>query len=101
MKKTKLDTTIFGLVLGIWGPVIGFFILFLIFNISENLSWDTYLYKFQNYSSDKSKIISLSLIFNLLLFYFLLKKEWNFAAKGVIFGTLVFAPVIVYFRYFS
>jgi hypothetical protein len=100
MKNSKFDSTLIGLLTGLWGPVIGFFILFIGFHLTREISWSKYLNDFTTSSVKKSSIISLSLIFNLITFYFSLNKSWNKTARGIIIATLLYAPIIVYLKFF-
>lgn len=46
------------------------------------------------------KIITIAIIANLGWFYLFLNKEKYSIAMGVILGTIVFAPYIVYIKFF-
>lgn len=96
--KQKLDKLWVGLALGILGPFIGFYIYSLIKFPQYSFSW--YLEFFMSVEVYQSSIMSLSLLFNLLLFFVFIYTNTNRAARGVLMATLIFAPFVVYFRFF-
>ena len=49
----------------------------------------------------ESSLISLSLLSNLLVFYFFLQREYYFGARGLIGATLLLGIVEVYFKFIA
>lgn len=45
-----------------------------------------------------TNLLSLSLLANLIGFYFFLNKEWYYAVRGVILGLLTWGAVILFLR---
>ena len=88
-----------GLIAGLIGPWIGFFIFYLITSFDQSLSQ---FVEVVTLSSDtNSGVISICSIFNLGIFFLALNRNYVRAAQGVIFATLVFAAVVVYFKYIA
>jgi hypothetical protein len=52
-----------------------------------------------NNGSTHSAIISVSLIFNLVFFFLGIRLNFLRLSQGVIGGTLLFAPFVIYFKY--
>ena len=88
-----------GLIIGVIFPFLALPLVVFLLSQVENLSFDYLWEQFLNLSVVKSKYISLSLIFNLLFFYFFLNKEKYDLAKGIIAGTILYFPYILYVNF--
>lgn len=89
-----------GMVLGILTPLIVVPLVIWILSLFQNYDFSYLWRKFRLSDQYHIKIITLSLIANLIWFYIFLNKEkWNIA-RGVIYGTLAFAPYIIYTKFF-
>lgn len=89
----------FGLIVGVISPLI--FIPVVIFLLSwlDNYMFSQLWYKFLNDPAVRSKIVSLAIISNLIWFYMLLNREkWGWA-MGIIVGTIVYLPYILYVNF--
>ena len=91
----KYDRLIIGLAGGILLPVLAFIISWLI--LSDN-PLSQYIERFQKLDRISS-LISLSAIPNLLLFFLFIWKNLYRSARGVIFATLIFAFVMLIFKF--
>lgn len=89
--KLKLDKVWFGLTLGILIPIIFFFVYGLI--VYPHLSMVTYFYKHWDLGAF-APVLSLMVILNLGLFFLFYKFNFNYAARGVIMATFLFAILI-------
>jgi hypothetical protein len=86
----------FGLLIGIISPLIFLPIVLYILSISKG---STFLFIWDLMSDNpefRSKYISLSLISNLLWFYYFLNREKYDYTKGIILGVLCYAPYMIY-----
>jgi|APMed6443717190_1056831.scaffolds.fasta_scaffold102538_2 hypothetical protein len=63
---------------------------------SQNFMFSTLWTKFQHDVMVQSKFISLSIIPNLIWFYMFLNRERYDIARGIIIGSALFLPYIVY-----
>lgn len=95
----KLDKLIFGLLIGIILPVIGSFIFFGIKNSS--FVWNTMLNLAKEYPTLYISYLKWGAILNLIPFYAFNHFYMQKAQKGIIFGTLFWVGVIIYFNYFT
>ena len=100
-KKSKFNKRWVGGIIGVIGPVIGLFIVFTFYNLFENLSFNRLWYEFMSTPDQKSRFISLAVIVNLPLFYLFLKKNFNSSAMGVVLGTMVYIPIILYLKFLA
>jgi hypothetical protein len=65
----------------------------------ENYLFEQLWYKFVNDSTVRAKIVSLAIISNLIWFYMMLNREKWELAMGVIVGTIVYLPYILYVNF--
>lgn len=93
----NLDKLWVGLAMGLLGPLIGFWLYSLIKFPQYDFAW--YLNFFATTPIYQSSIASLSLIFNLLLFFLFIYTNKNRAARGVLFATFIYAPFVIYLRF--
>jgi uncharacterized membrane protein len=91
----KLDTMLSGLVAGILLPAITLLVFWL---VKYDGGFFEFLSQFQGMGL-LSKVISLSAIPNLLLFFICIWTNRNFSARGVIFATLIVALVMLVLKF--
>lgn len=94
MIKDKLGIGFFA---GIIGAFIGFGLYYVGFKLMVDQSL---IHLFQESENNRSSIISISLLFNLIVFSYLMKKELYNAGKGVILSMFFFGAFVVYFKVF-
>jgi hypothetical protein len=86
-----------GLVAGLIGPWIGFVIYGNYYAHKYLKSFDYFVTEaFIGTKAYQSPIATLSLLFNLLLFLLVLRFDWERCAKGILIGTFVYVPIIVF-----
>ncbi len=91
-KITKYNSMKFGILLGIILPIITFLLVYLFKDIE--LSFFDYvkrLIKFDVFT----KMLSLSVIPNLLLFYLFLQKNYLYSTRGIIIATIVITVFVL------
>lgn len=91
MSERKFNTVLSGLIPGLILPVLtllGFWI------IKSDRTFLDFLEHFQKMKM-LSKVVSLSAIPNLLLFFVFIWTQRNFSARGVIFATFLLAFIMV------
>ncbi|MEQ9187952.1 MAG: hypothetical protein RLP15_09460 [Cryomorphaceae bacterium] len=93
----RLDRLWVGIVLGLIGPAFGFLFFYLF--TSTHMPLENFVRFIQNSSHTHGSIISVSLIFNLVFFYAGTRFDMLRLAQGVIGGTLMYAPFVIYFKY--
>lgn len=89
-----------GILLGIVTPLICVPLVLLIISWVQNYYFDFLWNKFSLSEAYRIKILTISIIANLIWFYLFLNKErWNLA-MGVILGSIAFAPYVLYIKFF-
>ena len=107
-KKRKLsgnkqfDNLWLGVLIGLTGPFFGFLTYGLIFTWTRIKTYDHYVYDvFLSSPHYASKIIAISLLFNLFPFYLFYYTKRDYSSKGLILGTMGFIPIIIYLNYLA
>jgi ACR3 family arsenite efflux pump ArsB len=89
--RSKFDSLPLGLILGIAAPIITMLIIyFLKFNLYKADELLDYLVGLQVFT----KIVSLCVIPNLLLFFIFIRKNYLYSARGVLMSTILFAVFV-------
>jgi hypothetical protein len=89
----KKDNLKLGLILGLIGPIIGLFVIYLI-----QFSYVTFGYFFDEFINNNrliTSIGSLSLLANIILFAIYINTRRDNTAKGIFFVTLVYGIIIL------
>lgn len=95
-KTSKWNQWWIGWIVGMIFPVLGGLVIYL-FNNSYHSFKNFVLISYK--MGVLSNVISLSLLANLIGFYFFLKKDWYYAVRGIILAVLTWGIVILYFRF--
>jgi hypothetical protein len=89
-----------GMIIGFIGPLIYIPIILFIIAKTQNFYFEQLWYKFTVNQTAQGKFISLAIIPNLIWFYLFLNKEkYNFA-MGIILGSALYLPYILYITFF-
>lgn len=97
--KWTLGHTIGG-VIGIITPMLIVPLVLLFLAWIQNYYFEFLWTKFNGNGPYQIKILTISIIANLFWFYFFLnRKKYNFA-RGVIIGSIAFAPYVIYIKFF-
>ncbi|MCH2230683.1 MAG: hypothetical protein MK105_10085 [Crocinitomicaceae bacterium] len=89
-----------GVLLGVLTPLIVLPLVLLVISLTQDYYFEQLWKKFQLNNTYRIKMMTISIIANLGWFYFFLNKErFNFA-MGIILGSLIFAPYIIYIKFF-
>jgi hypothetical protein len=101
LKSKKLNNGYLGLGLGLIGPFFGLIIF--------GLLWSWYYGRtFQFFLSDivlqfkavQAPVLSLSLVFNLILFLIFIKFDHYKTARGILGATFIYVPIMFYLKFF-
>lgn len=84
-----------GFILGLILPVIGFFIVYLGWH-SSGESVGQFAHSLTRRSGMTSKVLTLSLLANLIPFMYFNVKRLDYAMKGVVIATCLYALLIVF-----
>lgn len=102
LRSPKLNNTFLGWAIGLVGPVFGFLIFALL--------WTTYYQKPMSYlwkdivlqfQELHSPVLTLSLVFNLLIFMLFNKFDHIKTARGILGATFLYVPVVFYLKFAS
>jgi len=93
----KKDALLTGILSGIIGPIIGFFLYYLM--VFRHRSVMSLLYHAKE-SHFLSALLSLSLIANLALFFIFIKLNADTSARGVLLVTIIYAIVGFAIKFF-
>jgi hypothetical protein len=101
-KKFGPDSAPFGLLVGLLFPAIGLVLLFFLW--SGNTTFGNYLKMFVEFSSPTlmntaSKALSLSLIANLVPFYFFLNRKQYLTVRGILLSMVLLGVLIVLYKF--
>ena len=94
-RSRKYDTVLFGMIPGLVLPVITLLVIWIV-RFEGGLG--EFLSSFQQMHM-LSKVVSLSAVPNLLLFFIFIWTNRNYSARGVIFATLVVAAVMLVLKF--
>lgn len=95
VENRKLDSMGLGLICGLLLPLLTLIVLW---QVRYDMGLAEFLSSFQRIGA-LSKIISLSVIPNLLLFFVFIWTNRSFSARGVIFATLIVAMVMLLIKF--
>ena len=87
-----------GFSLGLFMPFVGFCCYY--FMLFFHITFSRYVHMALVVEQLQAPLISLSLIINLGVFFLFIKTDRENAAKGVLYGTFLYAPLVVYLKYF-
>lgn len=88
-----------GTLIGFVTPLLFIPIVLLLITWMQDYYFVQLWHKFSLNTSYRIKIITLSIIANLIWFYFFLNRERYDTAMGIILGSLIYAPYIIYIKF--
>jgi hypothetical protein len=98
LKKWTKENTL-GFLIGFGSPIVFIPIVIGLLAWAQNYPFTQLWGKFSAMDLVRSKIISLSIISNLIWFYLLLNRSKYEIARGVIIGSICFLPYILYLNF--
>lgn len=90
---------VIGMLLGLITPLLFVPVVLLIISWMQDYYFTQLWFKLMTNVPYQVRIITLSIISNLFWFYFFLNREHYDRAMGVILGSLLFAPYIIYIKF--
>ena len=85
-----------GLIIGVLSPLLFVPLVIVLLAWSRNYSFEEIWNMFIISRQTMSKVISLAIISNLIWFYIFINRDRYGLAMGIILGTLVYFPYIIY-----
>lgn len=99
--KSKLNNRLPGIIIGALGPLLGLVLVFVYYVNLKGFRFNVMWHEFFGNPIQTSRFLSLAVIINLAVFYFFLRKDWNRGAMGIVLGTMLYIPVILYLKFFA
>lgn len=101
-KKIGPDAAAFGLVVGLLFPALGLIVLYFVW--SRDISFGKYLQMFTMLNSPimmstASKALSLSMIANLIPFYFFLNRKQYLTVRGILIAMVLIGLMVVLYKF--
>lgn len=101
-KKFGPDAAAFGLLAGLLFPAVGLLVLYFVW--SRDTSFGEYLRMFTAFDSPilmntASKALSLSMIANLIPFYFFLNRKQYLTVRGILISMVLIGVLIVLYKF--
>ena len=95
-KLEKYDTIVYGVIVGLILPIIGFIVSYFIKTRGIDITFDDYFFNRLLHSEEKMDIVIFSMIPNMFLFYFV-NFKWDMFefTKGIVGVTLVMGILVV------
>jgi hypothetical protein len=99
MTKERFNKVWVGVVLGLLGAILGFVIFGLIFALKEDMTfYEFYRDVFLGVDNFQSRIISFSVLLDIVMFYIFIRKDYQQMCKGIM-AVLVLAVIAVAILY--
>lgn len=89
-----------GVLMGIVFPALFIPLVVLILAFFQDYSFTELWGRFLQFYQVRIQVLTISIIANLGLFYFFLNKERYNLAMGIILGSILHAPYIIYIKFF-
>lgn len=89
-----------GMAIGIITPIIFIPVVLFFIAWAQDYYFEVLWHKFSLNTQFRIKILTISIIANLIWFYFFLNRERFNMARGVILGSFAFAPYVLYIKFF-
>lgn len=93
----RLNRPVIGFILGMVMPLIGFLVVFAVLRGGTDIS--TFLDHLTHHAKDAAKVVSLSILANVLPFLYFTNRRLDYAARGVFIATMLYAVLIVLLRF--
>lgn len=97
--RERLDTFLGGFITGMVGNVLGFFVIAVIWAIVNSMSVQFFIDEiFLGTDLFKDKILTVSALLNVVVFYFANRAEYFKMVRGLIAAVLIMVPFIIYYN---
>jgi hypothetical protein len=97
-KQSRFDSLKLGAILGLVVPAIAF-LVFYVLNFSKVPF--SFFVKYATQIAAVSKILSLSLLPNLVVFFIYLRKDYYLTARGILMSTIIWTFAIVFIKFIA
>jgi hypothetical protein len=97
--KSRLDTLPFGIIAGVAGTGMGFLLMTIWWSWANGTSAEYFIQNvFIESALYKDSILTISVLFNVGLFWVALQGKWEQFAKGLLAVIFITVPMIIWFQ---
>ena len=93
----RINQPIVGLIIGLFMPFIGFIVVYFI--LGRGMGLDGFMSHLKASPSAASKVISLSVLANLLPFLYFNRRRLDQTVKGIVIATILYMVAFIYVKY--
>ncbi|MBS1778790.1 MAG: hypothetical protein JST70_05665 [Bacteroidetes bacterium] len=93
----RRNVPMFGFVLGVLMPVVGFFIVYAI--LFHSYTFGDFTAYLMRTHEKAATVISLAILLNVLPFIYFTNKRLDLSARGVLIATILYAVLIILLRF--
>lgn len=93
----RVNQAIVGLFIGLIVPFLGFVVVYFLF--SHGLSFSSFTSRISGQSSEAAKIISLSVLANLIPFLYFNRRRLDQTVKGIVIATVLYMVFFLYVKF--
>lgn len=97
LNKSRFDTFTYGLIAGILVALIGFLLFGLVWSLSTGSSLKYFITDiFLSTGMFQDKVVTMSLLLDVLLFFVFMRKDWLNFCKGILAVVIIGVPITIY-----
>lgn len=95
----QLNKAVIGFFIGLFMPLLGFIVVYLI--MGSGIGLDAFIGSVRSSGDVAGKVITLSVLANLIPFLLFNRKRMDLAVKGVVIATMLYAVLFVYVKFIA
>jgi hypothetical protein len=93
----RRDVPIVGFLIGLFLPMVGFYIMYLAWGNHEGIG--TFISNMTHLRGMASKVMTLSLLINLIPFLYCTTKRLDYTMRGIVIATMLYALFIILIKF--
>ena len=93
----RLNQPIVGLVIGLIMPLLGLIVVY--FVLAGGMSFEEFLTHTSNSGDFAGKVITLSVLANLLPFLYFNRRRLDYTVKGIVIATVLYMVLFIYIKF--
>lgn len=95
----RLNQPIVGLILGLFMPLLGFIVVYFI--MGRGMDFESFTTRVSNSPKLAGTVITLSVLANLVPFLLFSRRRMDYAVKGVVIATVLYAVLFIYVKFIA
>ncbi len=98
VRKHPWDTVLYGIILGLIGAGVGFLLFGWVFTLGTSTNMETFFHDllYGVTAMYRDKVVTVSILTDVVLFYYFLKKEWYYLSRGILYVVICSVPLAIY-----